>query len=79
MNLFQLFTSPFQLISFFLVCLFSVVVVLSEGNMEPALLPRVIARGLTTDGRLVRFEVRIDDRLGTMATLLRLVTSTGAM
>ncbi|KAL9951143.1 hypothetical protein ACROYT_G043756 [Oculina patagonica] len=56
-----------------------VVVVLSEGNMEPALLPRVIARGLTMDGRLVRFEVRIDDRLGTMATLLRLITSTGAV
>ena len=55
------------------------VVVLSEGNMEPALLPRVIARGLTTDGRLVRFEVRIDDQLGTMATLLRLITSTGAV
>lgn len=56
-----------------------VVVVLSEGNMEPALVPRVIARGLTTDGRLVRFEVRIDDRLSTMATLLRLITSTGAV
>ena len=56
-----------------------VVVVLSEGNMEPALLPRVIARGLTTDGRLVRFEIRIDDRLSTMATLLRLITSTGAV
>ena len=47
--------------------------------MEPVLLPRVIARGLTTDGRLVRFEVKIDDRPSTMATLLRLITSTGAV
>ena len=47
--------------------------------MDPALLPRVIARGLTTDGRLVQFEVRIDDKLGTMAKLLRLVASTGAV
>ena len=55
------------------------VVVLGEGNMEPALVPRVISRGLTTDGRLVRFEVQIEDQLSTMATLLRLITSTGAM
>ena len=47
--------------------------------MEPALLPQVIARGLTSDGRLVRFEARIDDQLGTMATLLRLIASTGAV
>lgn len=56
-----------------------VVVVLTEANIEPAPLPQVIARGLATDGRLLRFAVRIDDRLATMATLLRLIASTGAV
>ena len=55
------------------------VVVLTEANIEPALLPQVIARGLATDGRLLRFAVRIDDRLATMATLLRLIASTGTV
>ena len=55
-----------------------VVLVVCGGNIDPAILSRVIELGLVRDGRLTRFTVRISDRPGGLAELARLVAATGA-
>lgn len=47
--------------------------VLSGGNIDMNLLSRIIERGLSQDGRLVRFDVKLADRPGSLANLLQLV------
>jgi threonine dehydratase len=48
------------------------------GNIDPAMLSRVIERGLVADGRLCRFSVVISDRPGGLAGLAKLLADTGA-
>ena len=55
-----------------------VVLVVCGGNIDPAVLSRVIELGLVRDGRLARFTVRISDRPGGLAELARLIAATGA-
>lgn len=55
-----------------------VVLTLCGGNIDPAILGRVINRGLVTDGRLCRLTAEISDRPGGLAKLASIVASTGA-
>lgn len=55
-----------------------VVLTVCGGNIDPAILSRVIELGLVRDGRLARFTVRISDRPGGLAELTRLIAATGA-
>ena len=55
-----------------------VVLTVCGGNIDPAILSRVIELGLVHDGRLARFTVRISDRPGGLAELARLIAATGA-
>ena len=55
-----------------------VVLAVCGGNIDPAILSRVIELGLVHDGRLARFTVRISDRPGGLAELARLIAATGA-
>lgn len=55
-----------------------VVLMLCGGNIDPAVLGRVIDHGLVADGRLARFEVQISDRPGGLAALTTAIASTGA-
>ena len=55
-----------------------VVLTICGGNIDPAILGRVINRGLVTDGRLCRITAEISDRPGGLARLATLVASTGA-
>ena len=48
------------------------------GNIDPAILSRVIEKGLVHDGRLTRFTVIISDRPGGLAELTRVVAASGA-
>jgi threonine dehydratase len=48
-----------------------VVAVLSGGNVDPLLLVRVLRHGLAASGRYVAFRLRIPDRPGALAALLR--------
>ena len=52
--------------------------VLSGGNIDPAVLGRVIDKGLVHDGRLTRFTVRVTDRPGGLAALTRTIADSGA-
>ncbi len=52
--------------------------VLTGGNIDVTLLSRIIDRGLTRDGRLVRLDVSVRDRPGALAALLDLVGTAGA-
>ncbi len=45
----------------------------AEGNIDPAILSRVIEKGLVHDGRLTRFTVVISDRPGGLAELCRVI------
>jgi threonine dehydratase len=54
------------------------VAVLSGGNVDPVLLLRVIQHGLIAAGRYLSFRVRIGDRPGELARLLRLLAELGA-
>ena len=45
-------------------------IVLSGGNIDVNLLSRIIDRGLAKDGRLVRWELQIQDEPGALANLL---------
>ena len=56
----------------------TVVLVLCGGNIDAAVLSRVIERGLAADGRLCRVVCRTSDRPGSLARLLELVGRTGA-
>ncbi len=48
------------------------------GNIDPAILSRVIEKGLVADGRLCRFSTVISDRPGGLAGLTKLIADTGA-
>lgn len=55
-----------------------VVLTLCGGNIDPAILSRVIELGLVADGRLTRFTAVISDRPGGLAALTRVIAETGA-
>jgi threonine dehydratase len=55
-----------------------VVLLVGGGNIDPAVLSRVIEQGLVHDGRLARFVVTISDRPGGLAELSRVIASAGA-
>jgi threonine dehydratase len=55
-----------------------VAAVLSGGNVDPVLLLRVIQHGMIAAGRYLSFRVRIGDRPGELARLLRLLAELGA-
>ena len=55
-----------------------VALVVCGGNIDPAVLSRVIETGLVHDGRLTRFGARISDRPGGLAELCRVIASLGA-
>jgi threonine dehydratase len=55
-----------------------VVLVVCGGNIDPAILSRVIEQGLVRDGRISRFTVKISDRPGGLAELARVVAACGA-
>jgi threonine dehydratase len=55
-----------------------VVLVVGGGNIDPAILSRVIEKGLVHDGRLTRFNARISDRPGGLAELCRVIAASGA-
>ena len=55
-----------------------VVLVVCGGNIDPAVLSRVIEKGLVNDGRLTRFTVEISDRPGGLAALARVIAESGA-
>jgi threonine dehydratase len=54
------------------------VAILTGGNIDPLLLMRVIAHGLTAAGRYVRLTVRCGDQPGQLARLLALIAEQGA-
>jgi len=55
-----------------------VVLPLCGGNIDPAMIGRVIERGLAADGRLTRFVVTISDRPGGLARLTGAIANIGA-
>jgi threonine dehydratase len=56
----------------------TVVLVLCGGNIDPAVLGRVIEYGLVADGRIARFRTVISDRPGGLARLTTLIAESGA-
>ena len=56
----------------------TVVLVLSCGNIDPAILSRLIEHGLVADDRLCRFTAVISDRPGGLARLAGLIAEVGA-
>ncbi|HEY4300608.1 MAG TPA: threonine ammonia-lyase [Candidatus Didemnitutus sp.] len=56
----------------------NVVLTVCGGNIDPAILSRVIEKGLVHDGRLTRFTVMISDRPGGLAELTRVIAASGA-
>lgn len=55
-----------------------VVLTVCGGNIDPAILSRIIESGLVSDGRLTRFTARISDRPGGLARLTRVIAECGA-
>ncbi len=55
-----------------------VALVVCGGNIDPAILSRVIEKGLVNDGRLTRFTAKISDRPGGLADLSRVIAAAGA-
>jgi threonine dehydratase len=55
-----------------------VALVVCGGNIDPAILSRVIEKGLVHDGRLTRFTAKISDRPGGLAELSRVIAAAGA-
>jgi threonine dehydratase len=55
-----------------------VVAVLSGGNIDPVLLMRVIQHGMIAASRYLRVRVRVPDRPGELARLLKLLADQGA-
>jgi threonine dehydratase len=55
-----------------------IVLAVCGGNIDPAVLSRVIEKGLVADGRLCRFTVEISDRPGGLAALSRTIAAAGA-
>lgn len=54
-----------------------VVLLLCGGNIDTTILGRCLERGLTADGRLVRFIVTVSDRPGGIAELCKMLSSIG--
>jgi threonine dehydratase len=50
-----------------------VVLVISGGNVDTPLLDRILRKGLTKNGRIMRFSVTLDDVPGALADLLALI------
>jgi threonine dehydratase len=55
-----------------------VALIVGGGNIDPAILSRVIEKGLVHDGRLTRFTAIISDRPGGLAELCRVIAMAGA-
>jgi len=55
-----------------------VVTILSGGNIDSSTLGRIIERGLAADRRLLRFQLHVPDRPGTLGEIAKLIGSTGA-
>lgn len=55
-----------------------VALIVGGGNIDPAILSRIIEKGLVHDGRLTRFTAVISDRPGGLAELCRVIASCGA-
>ncbi len=55
-----------------------VVLTVCGGNIDPAILSRVIEKGLVHDGRLTRFTALISDRPGGLAELTGVIAASGA-
>lgn len=55
-----------------------VVLAVCGGNIDPAILSRIIEKGLVHDGRLTRFTAVISDRPGGLAQLTRVIAESGA-
>lgn len=55
-----------------------VALIVGGGNIDPAILSRIIEKGLVHDGRLTRFTVVISDRPGGLAELCQVIASCGA-
>jgi threonine dehydratase len=55
-----------------------VVLAVCGGNIDPAILSRVIEKGLVHDGRLTRFTAVISDRPGGLAKLAGVIAASGA-
>ena len=56
----------------------TVVLPFCGGNIDPAILSRVIEKGLVADGRVCRFSAVISDRPGGLAGLTKLLADAGA-
>jgi len=54
------------------------VLVISGGNIDISLLDRVIRKGLSRNGRIMRFAVRLDDVPGALAKLLNVIAAAKA-
>lgn len=54
-----------------------VAIPLCGGNIDPAMIGRVIERGLAADGRLTRFETTISDRPGGLAAIAAAIAGAG--
>lgn len=55
-----------------------VVLATGGGNIDPAILSRIIEKGLVRDGRITRFTAVISDRPGGLAELTRVIAASGA-
>jgi threonine dehydratase len=55
-----------------------VVLLISGGNIDISLLDRVIRRGMSRNGRIMRFSVRLDDLPGSLASLLGVIAGAKA-
>lgn len=55
-----------------------VALIVGGGNIDPAILSRIIEKGLVRDGRITRFTALISDRPGGLAELCKVIASCGA-
>jgi threonine dehydratase len=55
----------------------TVVLVISGGNVDSALLFRIVRQSMARQGRILRFSVLLDDRPGVLAELLQVIAAQG--
>jgi len=53
----------------------NIILLISGGNVDSPLLGRILRKGLLKNGRMMRFEVTLDDMPGSLSRLLSLVAS----
>jgi threonine dehydratase len=53
----------------------NIILVISGGNVDSPLLGRILRKGLMKNGRMMRFEVTLDDMPGSLSRLLNLIAS----